>query len=131
MKRWWHVSSKVKLKTSALFSLHNGNFTPISLFDLKKNSVNYHHSTLSLRILFSELLAWPVSKWWLQVLRSLNGNKIWTDHEISRFVVVYSLRYHHFNPEYIHERLRQLGQRFDLRILLVQVDVVCQCYFYF
>jgi len=41
----------VKLKTSALFSLHNGNFTPISLFDLKKNSVNYHHSTLSLRIL--------------------------------------------------------------------------------
>jgi len=34
-----------------------------------------------------------------------------------------SLRYHHFNPEYIHERLRQLGQRFDLRILLVQVDV--------
>ncbi|XP_073246633.1 DNA excision repair protein ERCC-1-like [Porites lutea] len=34
-----------------------------------------------------------------------------------------SLRYHHFNPEYIHERLRQLGQRFELRILLVQVDV--------
>ena len=42
------------------------------------------------------------------------------------FVVLfrYSLRYHHFNPEYIHERLRQLGQRFELRILLVQVDVV-------
>lgn len=34
-----------------------------------------------------------------------------------------SLRYHHFNPEYIHERLRHLGQRFELRILLVQVDV--------
>ena len=44
------------------------------------------------------------------------------------FVVLfrYSLRYHHFNPEYIHERLRQLGQRFELRILLVQVDVVWQ-----
>ncbi|XP_020609277.1 DNA excision repair protein ERCC-1-like isoform X1 [Orbicella faveolata] len=34
-----------------------------------------------------------------------------------------SLRYHHFNPEYVHERLRQLGQRYQLRILLVQVDV--------
>ena len=44
------------------------------------------------------------------------------------FIVLflYSLRYHHFNPEYIHERLRQLGQRFELRILLVQVDVVWQ-----
>ena len=37
----------------------------------------------------------------------------------------FSLRYHHFNPEYVHERLRQLGQRYELRILLVQVDVVC------
>lgn len=34
-----------------------------------------------------------------------------------------ALRYHHFNPEYVHERLRQLGQRYELRILLVQVDV--------
>jgi len=34
-----------------------------------------------------------------------------------------SLRYHNFNPEYIHERLKQLGSRFQLRILLVQVDV--------
>ncbi|XP_058957873.2 DNA excision repair protein ERCC-1 [Pocillopora verrucosa] len=34
-----------------------------------------------------------------------------------------SLRYHHFNPEYIHERLKLLGQRYELRILLVQVDV--------
>lgn len=34
-----------------------------------------------------------------------------------------SLRYHHFNPGYIHERLRDLGQRFELRVLLVQVDV--------
>lgn len=57
------MSSKVTLKTSALFSLHIGNFTLINLFDLKKkNSVNYHDSTLSLRIQFAELLAWPVSQ---------------------------------------------------------------------
>uniref|UniRef100_A0A671NG75 DNA excision repair protein ERCC-1 n=1 Tax=Sinocyclocheilus anshuiensis TaxID=1608454 RepID=A0A671NG75_9TELE len=35
-----------------------------------------------------------------------------------------SVRYHHLNPNYVHERLKQLGQSFTLRILLVQVDVV-------
>ena len=35
-----------------------------------------------------------------------------------------SIRYHNFNPNYIHERLKQLGNRYDVRILLVQVDVV-------
>ena len=34
-----------------------------------------------------------------------------------------SLRYHNLNPGYIHERLRQLGRGFALRVLLVQVDV--------
>ncbi|XP_072542446.1 DNA excision repair protein ERCC-1 [Salminus brasiliensis] len=34
-----------------------------------------------------------------------------------------SLRYHSLNPNYIHERLKQLGQTFTLRVLLVQVDV--------
>ncbi|CAM9642657.1 unnamed protein product [Lampetra planeri] len=34
-----------------------------------------------------------------------------------------SLRYHNLNPNYVHERLKQLGQAFDLRVLLVQVDV--------
>ena len=34
-----------------------------------------------------------------------------------------SIRYHNFNPEYIHERLKQLGNRYEVRILLVQVDV--------
>ncbi|XP_075437698.1 DNA excision repair protein ERCC-1 isoform X2 [Ascaphus truei] len=34
-----------------------------------------------------------------------------------------SLRYHALNPEYIHSRLRSLGQSFALRVLLVQVDV--------
>uniref|UniRef100_A0A3P9JYK7 DNA excision repair protein ERCC-1 n=1 Tax=Oryzias latipes TaxID=8090 RepID=A0A3P9JYK7_ORYLA len=34
-----------------------------------------------------------------------------------------SLRYHNLNPNYIHERLKQLGNSFTLRVLLVQVDV--------
>uniref|UniRef100_A0A8U7NGU2 DNA excision repair protein ERCC-1 n=2 Tax=Corvus moneduloides TaxID=1196302 RepID=A0A8U7NGU2_CORMO len=34
-----------------------------------------------------------------------------------------SLRYHHLNPDYIHERLRSLGRSFGLQVLLVQVDV--------
>ncbi|XP_075073402.1 DNA excision repair protein ERCC-1 isoform X2 [Mixophyes fleayi] len=34
-----------------------------------------------------------------------------------------SLRYHNLNPEYIHTRLRTLGQSYALRVLLVQVDV--------
>ncbi|XP_017600473.1 PREDICTED: DNA excision repair protein ERCC-1, partial [Corvus brachyrhynchos] len=41
-----------------------------------------------------------------------------------------SLRYHHLNPDYIHERLRSLGRSFGLQVLLVQVDVVrwpCPC----
>ncbi|NXS15350.1 ERCC1 protein, partial [Mystacornis crossleyi] len=34
-----------------------------------------------------------------------------------------SLRYHHLNPDYIHERLRTLGRSFGLQVLLLQVDV--------
>ncbi|XP_017279356.1 DNA excision repair protein ERCC-1 [Kryptolebias marmoratus] len=34
-----------------------------------------------------------------------------------------SLRYHNLNPNYIHDRLKQLGNSFALRVLLVQVDV--------
>ncbi|XP_067115569.1 DNA excision repair protein ERCC-1 isoform X2 [Osmerus mordax] len=34
-----------------------------------------------------------------------------------------SLRYHNLNPNYIHDRLKQLGQTFTLRVLLLQVDV--------
>ncbi|XP_056610805.1 DNA excision repair protein ERCC-1 [Triplophysa dalaica] len=34
-----------------------------------------------------------------------------------------SVRYHNLNPNYIHERLKQLGQSFALRVLLIQVDV--------
>ncbi|XP_063174636.1 DNA excision repair protein ERCC-1 isoform X3 [Chroicocephalus ridibundus] len=34
-----------------------------------------------------------------------------------------SLRYHHLHPDYIHDRLRQLGRSYGLQLLLVQVDV--------
>ncbi|CAH1791396.1 unnamed protein product [Owenia fusiformis] len=34
-----------------------------------------------------------------------------------------SLRYHQLHPNYIHDRLRQLGRSYALRVLLVQVDV--------
>lgn len=38
-------------------------------------------------------------------------------------ILYLSLRYHRLNPDYIHDRLKELGKRFELRILLVQVDV--------
>ncbi|KAJ8921886.1 hypothetical protein NQ315_008519 [Exocentrus adspersus] len=34
-----------------------------------------------------------------------------------------SLRYHNLNPDYIHERLKRLGHLYQLRVLLVQVDI--------
>uniref|UniRef100_A0A1B6EQ02 DNA excision repair protein ERCC-1 n=1 Tax=Cuerna arida TaxID=1464854 RepID=A0A1B6EQ02_9HEMI len=34
-----------------------------------------------------------------------------------------SLRYHNLKPDYINERLKQLGKQYDLRVLLVQVDL--------
>ncbi|XP_063237497.1 DNA excision repair protein ERCC-1 [Bacillus rossius redtenbacheri] len=34
-----------------------------------------------------------------------------------------SLRYHNLNPDYINERLKLLGRQYELRVLLVQVDV--------
>lgn len=37
-------------------------------------------------------------------------------------VLYLSLRYHQLNPDYIHTRLKLLGKRFELRVLLVQVD---------
>jgi DNA excision repair protein ERCC-1 len=38
-------------------------------------------------------------------------------------VLYLSLKYHSLNPNYIHERLKQLANSFHLRVLLVQVDV--------
>lgn len=37
-------------------------------------------------------------------------------------ILFLSLRYHQLNPDYIHSRLKDLGKRFELRILLVLVD---------
>ncbi|XP_017780311.1 PREDICTED: DNA excision repair protein ERCC-1 [Nicrophorus vespilloides] len=34
-----------------------------------------------------------------------------------------SLRYHNLNPDYIHERLKLLKKMYQLRVLLVQVDI--------
>nr|CAG4649619.1 EOG090X0BTB [Scapholeberis mucronata] len=34
-----------------------------------------------------------------------------------------SLRYHNLNPQYIHDRLKDLGKQYELRTLLVQVDI--------
>lgn len=34
-----------------------------------------------------------------------------------------SIRYHQLNPDYIHERLKLLGNAYNLRVLLVQVDI--------
>ena len=39
-------------------------------------------------------------------------------------VYTFSLRYHQLHPEYVHNRLKELGKGYDLRVLLVQVDVV-------
>lgn len=38
-----------------------------------------------------------------------------------------SIRYHQLNPDYIHERLKLLGNAYNLRVLLVQV---CNCNLY-
>lgn len=38
-------------------------------------------------------------------------------------ILYLSLKYHNLNPDYIHQRLKSLGKMFELRILLVQVDI--------
>lgn len=38
-----------------------------------------------------------------------------------------SLRYHNLNPDYINERLKQLGKQYELRVLLVQVHLASRC----
>lgn len=37
-------------------------------------------------------------------------------------ILFLSLRYHQLNPDYIHGRLKDLGKRYELRVLLVLVD---------
>lgn len=38
-------------------------------------------------------------------------------------VLYLSLKYHNLNPDYINNRLKELGKMYELRILLVQVDI--------
>ncbi|XP_014668819.1 PREDICTED: DNA excision repair protein ERCC-1-like [Priapulus caudatus] len=38
-------------------------------------------------------------------------------------VLFLSLRYHQLHPDYIHVRLKELGRQYELRILLLQVDI--------
>ncbi|KAL3876970.1 hypothetical protein ACJMK2_034742 [Sinanodonta woodiana] len=42
---------------------------------------------------------------------------------ISNCALYLSLRYHQLNPTYIHNRMKELGRAYDLRVLLVQVDI--------
>lgn len=37
-------------------------------------------------------------------------------------ILYLSLKYHNLNPDYINNRLKELGKMYELRILLVQVD---------
>ncbi|XP_045494014.1 DNA excision repair protein ERCC-1 [Colias croceus] len=47
------------------------------------------------------------------------------DYEIGKTICVLflSVRYHNLNPDYINNRLKELGKKYDLRVLLVQVDI--------
>lgn len=47
------------------------------------------------------------------------------DYEMGRTTcaLFLSLKYHSLHPEYVHERLKQLGRAYDLRVLLVLCDV--------
>lgn len=63
------------------------------------------------------------------LLRSIKNvpweyHNIVPDYQMGRTVcaLFLSLRYHNLNPDYIHERLKQLGKMYELRVLLVQVQ---------
>lgn len=61
------------------------------------------------------------AKHFLHILSSVWFFFIFFDFDV---ILALSLRYHNLNPNYIHDRLKLLGQTFTLRVLLVQVDVV-------
>jgi len=44
---------------------------------------------------------------------------------------MHSLRYHQLNPNYIHERLKQLGHSYELRVLLTLIDIVSFYYLHY
>ena len=65
------------------------------------------------------------------VLKSIRGvpwefdDKILPDYVIGQraCAIFLSVRYHLLNPNYIHERLKEVGSGYELRVLLTQVDV--------
>ena len=65
------------------------------------------------------------------VLKSIRGvpwefdDKIVPDYVIGQraCAIFLSVRYHLLNPNYIHERLKEVGSGYELRVLLTQVDV--------
>ncbi|XP_069358385.1 DNA excision repair protein ERCC-1 isoform X1 [Maniola hyperantus] len=52
-------------------------------------------------------------------------DEIIPDYEIGKAICILflSVRYHNLNPDYIHNRLKELGKKYELRVLLVQVDL--------
>lgn len=52
-------------------------------------------------------------------------DEIVPDYEIGKTIGILflSLRYHNLNPDYINNRLKELGKKYDLRVLLVQVII--------
>ncbi|CAK1545893.1 unnamed protein product [Leptosia nina] len=52
-------------------------------------------------------------------------DEIVPDYEIGKTISILflSVRYHNLNPDYINNRLKELGKKYDLRVLLVQVDL--------
>lgn len=53
------------------------------------------------------------------------NDKIIPDYVVGKTacVLFLSVRYHNLKPDYIHERLKQLGKNYELRVLLVHVDI--------
>lgn len=47
------------------------------------------------------------------------------DYELGKKVcaLFLSLRYHNLNPDYINNRLKELGRKYELQVLLVQIDI--------
>lgn len=48
------------------------------------------------------------------------------DYEIGKTIGILflSLKYHNINPDYINNRLKELGKKYELRVLLVQVNII-------
>lgn len=45
------------------------------------------------------------------------------DYEVGKTICLLflSLRYHNMNPDYINNRIKELGKKYELRVLLIQV----------